>query len=148
LPSSQLDNVERWLIHENFDFKEIKSPENNFHISIKHLGGFGNIVDVFQPKKQANVVVIGTKASLKNNQNARYLKFSQDEKDNFEKKVATFCNSIHAVHKLLSEDGKRKIGVYIVLDKQELFNQESLIDSIMKVTEMGDKTAHFLMKTF
>ena len=54
------DNVERWLIHENYSFKEEKSDESIFKMSIKHVGTFGNNLEIFQPKNQANVMVLGS----------------------------------------------------------------------------------------
>jgi hypothetical protein len=32
------DNVERWVIHEGLAFEEVKNPENNFQILVKHAG--------------------------------------------------------------------------------------------------------------
>ena len=49
----------------------------------------------------------------------RFLKFGEKEKENFEKKITDFCYSIKAINKFFDEDGKKKVGVYIVLDKKE-----------------------------
>lgn len=142
------DSVERWLIHENFKFLEIQNEENNFHIKIKHSGAFGTPIEIFQPKKQANVIVFGGKIPLKNNQNARYLKLNDTEKANFEKKVGDFCYSIQAIHKFLEENGKKIIGVYVVIEDKTKFNQQDVANAIRRVTEMSEKTAQYLMKTF
>jgi hypothetical protein len=142
------DNVERWLIHENYSFKETPSKEDNFKMSIKHVGSFGNMLEIFEPKKQPNVIVIGAKSPLKNNQNARYLKLNKEEQKRFEKKVADFCYSIQAIHKFVNEDGKRMVGVYAVLDKEEQLTQGFFLETLQKVIEMSDKTTQYLMKTF
>ena len=142
------DSVERWLIHENFKFSEIQNEENNFHIEIKHSGAFGTPIEIFQPKKQGNVIVLGGKIPLRNNQNARYLKLNYTEKANFEKKVGDFCYSIQAIHKFLEENGKKIIGVYVVIEDETKFNQQDVANAIRRVTEMSEKTAQYLMKTF
>lgn len=142
------DNVERWLIHENYKFNEEKSDENSFQMSIKHVGSFGNIVEIFQPKTQPNVLVLGSKIPLKNNQNARYLKLSDVEREKFEKKVADFCYNIKAIHRMSEENGKKVVGVFVVLDKEEQFNQHNFLEGLQNVIEMSDKTAQFLIKAF
>ena len=61
------------------------------------------------------------------------------EKAKFEKKVADYCYTIQAVNKNTAEDGKRKIGVYSVLDKEGDVNQQGLFDAIDRVSEMHRK---------
>ena len=142
------DNVERWLIHESHSFESIKNPENSFQILVKHAGPYGIPVEIFEPKSQPGVIVIGAKVIMKNNHIARYLRFNDEEKAKFEKKVADFCNSIQAINRVITEDGKKKVGVFVVLDDKETINQQTIFDAITKVSEMHEKTAHFLMKTF
>jgi hypothetical protein len=142
------DNVERWVIHEGLSFEEVKNPENNFQILVKHAGQYGISVDVFEPKGQPGILVIGAKVVMKNSQIARYLGFSPEEKEKFEKKVADFCYSIQAINKIITEDGKQKVGVYVVLDDKENINQQTMLEAIDKVSEIHEKTSRFLLKTF
>ena len=146
--SNLRDNVERWLIHESHSFEFLKNEENSFHILVKHAGKEGLPVEIFEPKKQPGIVVVGSKVIMKNNQIARFLGFSPEEKKRFENKVADYCYSITAVHRLIEEDGKQKIGVYVILDDKVDINQQSLFEAVNKVTEMHEKTARFLLKTF
>ena len=78
----------------------------------------------------------------------RFLKLNQKEKENFEKKITDFCYSIKAINKFFEEDGVKKVGVYIVLDKKEQLNQPNFMQTMTKILEMSDKTAQFLYKTF
>ena len=142
------DNIERWLIHEGLSFEEVKNTENSFQILVKHVGQYGIPAEIFEPKAQSGILVIGAKVIMKNKQIARYLGFSDEEKEIFEKKVFDFCNSIHAINKIITEDGKQKIGVYLVLDEKENINQQTVFDAMDRVSEMHEKTARFLMKTF
>jgi len=142
------DNVERWLTHEGLSFEEIKNPENSFQILVKHAGQYGIPVEIFEPKAQSGILVIGAKVVMKNNQIARYLGFSNEEKEKFKERVSDYCNSIHAINKIITEDGKQKIGVFVVLDDKENINQQTVFDAMDRVSEMHEKTARFLMKTF
>ncbi len=142
------DSVERWLIHEGLSFEEVKNPENSFQILVKHAGQTGIPIEIFEPKGQPGILVIGAKVIMKNNQIVRYLGFNEQEKENFEKKVADYCYSIHAINKIITEDGKQKIGVYVVLDDKENINQQTVFDAIESVSEKHEKTSRFLLKTF
>ena len=146
--SRMRDNVERWVIHEGLSMEEVKNPENTFQVLIKHAGQSGIPVDVFEPKGQPGILVVGAKVIMKNSQIARYLGFNKEEKEKFEKKVADFCYSIQAINKVITEDGKQKVGVYVVLDDKENINQQTMLEAVDKVSEIHDKTARFLLKTF
>ena len=146
--SKMRDNVERWLTHEGLSFEETKNPENTFQILVKHAGQYGIPEEIFEPKAQPGIIVIGAKVIMKNNQIARYLGFNDEEKGKFEKKVSDFCYSIQAINKIITEDGKQKIGIYVVLDDKENINQQTVFDAMDRVSEMHEKTSRFLMKTF
>ena len=142
------DSVERWVIHEGLSFGEVKNPENNFQILLKHAGPYGIPIDVFEPKKQLGIIVIGAKVIMKNNQIARYLGFNTQEKERFEKKVGDFCYSIQVINKIITEDGKQKVGIYVVMDDKENINQQTMFEAIDSVSEKYDKVSRFLLKTF
>lgn len=146
--SRMRDNIERWMIHEGLSFDEIKNPENSFQILIKHAGQYGIPADIFEPKAQPGILVIGAKVVMKNSQISRYLGFSEDEKEKFEQKVSDFCYSLQAISKMITEDGKQKVGVYVVLDDKENINQQTVFDAIERVSEMHEKASRFLLKTF
>lgn len=142
------NNVERWLIHENYSFKDIKSNEDSFRIRIKDIGSFNIPIEIFEPKAQSNVLVLGGKVFLRNPQTARYNKLTDSEQEKFKNSVKDFCDSIRAIHKIFKEDGKVVIGIYLVLDKIERFTQENVLEALGKVTEMSEKTYQFINKTF
>ncbi len=142
------DSVERWVIHEGLSFEDVKNSDNTFQILVKHAGQYGIPVDVFEPKGQPGILVIGAKVVMKNSQISRYLGFNVEEKEKFEKKVDDFCYSIQAINKVVTEDGKQKIGVYVVLDDKENINQQTMLDAIDSVSEIHEKTSRFLLKTF
>ncbi len=143
-----LDNVERWLIHENYRFKDAKSDENSFCLRIKDVGSFGIPIEIFEPKTQPGVLVLGGKVFFRNPQTARYLKLTEAEQEKFKNSVKNFCDSIQAIHKIFKEDGKVVIGVDVVLDKVKKFTQDVVLNSLDQVIEKSEKTYQFIGKTF
>jgi len=91
-------SVERWLVQEGYSIIETKT-EDNFKIIIKNIDAFSNNLEIFEPKQQDNVLVIGVKIPLKGKQMIRYNQFNQKEKENFDL-------SIKAVKDLLAKAGK------------------------------------------
>jgi hypothetical protein len=142
------DNVERWLIHENYQFTDIKSKDSNFKIIIKNTDGLGNDTEVFEPKNQENIIVIGIKIALKTKQLIRFRELNETEQKQFKQKIDDFCYSIKSIHKFLDENGKKMVGIYIVLDKQEQLNQQFFTKTLQEITEMSEKTNRFLIKGF
>jgi len=142
------DNLERWLIHENYRFKELKEEENRVCVLIKDVGSNQMSVKIFEPLKQPGILVFGGKVIFSNRQTGRYLKLNDAEREKFHSSVKNYCDSIHTIHKIFKEDGKVVVGVYLVLDKVKVFTQDIVVKSIIKLTEMGDKTYRFIAKTF
>ena len=142
------ESVQRWLMHENYSFNEVKTEEDNFKIIITGIGRDSGNLEIFEPKQQSNILVIGVKVQLKTGQMMRFLKLNEKQKENLEKKITDFCYSIKAVNKFFDEDGMKKVGVYIVLDKKEQLNQPNFIATLPKIIEVSEKTAQFLYKSF
>ena len=142
------DSVERWLIHENYPFKEIKSKNNTFKILIKNGDGLGNDIEVFEPEQQQNILVIGVKVSFHHKLIRRFLELNENEQEKIKTKIADYCYSIKAVYKFLDEDGKKKAGVYIILDKPGQLNQPFFLKTLQEITEISEKTNRFLIKAF
>ena len=142
------DSVERWLIHENYPMKKIQSDDDTFKFIIKNGDGLGNNIEIFEPKQQEGILVVGVKVELKTKLITRFLELNETEQEKIKTKIADFCYSIKAIHKFLDEDGKKKVGVYIVLDKQEQLNQPFFMETLQNLIEMSEKTNRFLMKAF
>ena len=140
------DNVERWLVHENYEFQQVKSDDTSFKILIKNSDGLGNDTEVFEPEGQDNILVVWIKLSLKTKLQIRFRELNEIEQENYKKKIDDFCYSIKAVHKFLDEDGKKMVGIFIVLDKQEQLNQPAFFKTLQEITEMSEKTNRFLIK--
>ena len=142
------DSVERWLIHENYSFNLSNTDDTSFKILIKNGDGLGNNIEVFGPNGQENILVIGVKVSFHHKLIRRFLELNETEQEKIKTKIADFCYSIKAVHKFLDENGKKMVGVYIVLDKPEQLNQPFFTKTLQEIIEMSEKTNRFLIKAF
>ena len=142
------DSVERWLIHENYSFKKTESNDSSFKFLINNGDVLGNNIEIFEPSQQENVLVVGVKVEFKTKLIRRFLELNENEQEKIKSKIADFCYSIKAVNKFLDEDGKKKVGVYIILDKQEQLNQPFFMETLQNLTEMSEKTNRFLIKAF
>jgi hypothetical protein len=147
-PNQLQNDVERWLIHENYSFKDVKTNQDSFRFRIKDIGSFNIPIEIFEPKAQPSVLVLSGKVFLRNPQTARYNKLTDLEQEKFKNSVKDFCDSIYAIHKIFKEDGKVVIGVYLVLDKIERFTQENVLEALGKIAEMSEKAYQFINKTF
>jgi len=58
------DSVERWLVQDVHSVTETKT-EDNFKIIIENIDAFSNNLEIFEPKEQTGVLVIGVKIPLK-----------------------------------------------------------------------------------
>ena len=76
------------------------------------------------------------------------MRFTAEKREKIEKKVSDYCNSIQVINKIITEDGKQKVGVYVVMDDKENINQQTMLEAVESVSEKYDKTARFLLKTF
>ncbi len=139
-------NIERWLVHENYDFNELKNDNENFHFIIKNEGSFKIPIDIFQPTSQSDVIVLGGRITLNPGKRAKFLRLSQDEQEKFKGRINDYCYSIQAIVKIFEEEGNMIIGVYLVLDEKTPFTRENILESIPKIIEMNEKTNQFLIK--
>ncbi len=142
------DDIERWLTHKSLTFTENKNDTNSFHFKIKYADEFGMQFEIFEPKRQPGVLVIGAKVTMNNNQNARYLAFSKEEKELFETKITEYCKTIRAINRNTMENGRYRIGIYVVLDKPDDINQQSVFDAMDDASKMHEKVTRFMLKTF
>ena len=142
------DSVERWLTHENYSFNLSNSDDASFKILIKNGDGLGNNIEVFEPTGQESILVICVKVSFHHKLIRRFLELNETEQEKIKTKIADFCYSIKAVHKFLDENGKKMVGVYIVLDKPEQQNQPFFTKTLQEIIEMSEKTNRFLIKAF
>ena len=142
------DSVERWLIHENYSFKKTESNDSSFKFLINNGDGLGNNIEIFEPSQQENVLVVGVKVEFKTKLIRRFLELNENEQEKIKSKIAVFCYSSKPVNKFLDEDWKKKVGVYIILDKQEQLNQPFFMETLQNLTEMSEKTNRFLIKAF
>jgi len=147
-PNRARDDVERWLIQGSHRFASAGTDEDSFRFLIRQEDSLASRIEIFEPKSQPGVLVIGAMCPLKNSQNARYLRLSGAERRNLERRIADYCRSIRAVHRLHEEDGRRTVGVYVVLDRKEQINQAGFAEAVRTAAGLGDMASRYLLRAF
>lgn len=147
--SKAQNDVERWLIHEGLRFRYAKKmPEESFKLIISNPDGRDDGTEVFEPAKQPGVIVVGRKCPYTWSQNARFQNMTQSERDAAEARIEDYCQYLGVVHRFLTEDGLRMVGVYVVLDAENMQNQEGFSDALRAVAEAKDTLKDRLRRTF
>ena len=139
------DDIARWMTHMGLVSEDKADPADTFHIVTRDTG---LVIEIFAPNAQPGVLVVGSKVIAKTSQTWRYLNLSDAEKGIFKKRVSEYAGVIGAVSRSMMEDGKLKVGVYVVFDEGADLNQQVLADAMDRVTEMYAKMSAFLRRMF
>lgn len=147
--SKAQNDVERWLVHEGLRFKYSNTTsEEVFKLVIKNPDGRDDDTEIFEPQKQPGVIVVGKKCPYTWNQNSRFLNMTQTEQDTAEARIVEYCQYLGVVHRFLTENGLRMVGVYAVLDTENRQNQDNFSDALGAVAEAKDRLREHLRRTF
>ena len=122
----------------------MEDPESSFHVLSRRAGTSGIPIDFFEPAGQPGVLVVGAVVTMKNRQTARYLRYTDAEKERFRAQIRAFCDSIRAVCRIMDEAGKQRVGLYVVLDGKERILQGDVFGAVARVSEMHEKATRFL----
>lgn len=141
------NSVERWLVHESLRFRYAKSDTDTFRAVITSPGGPDDGTEVFEPKNQPGVIVIGRKCPLNAGQNARFLAMTGQEQSKVRSRISEYCDSIGAVHRFLEENGLNMVGVYTVIDATERQNQSDFSESLGDTARMAGRLKDHLRRT-
>ncbi len=146
--SKTQDNVERWLVHAEFKFKYATDPSTEmFKIMISSPDSYDEGTEVFEPRNQPGTIVIGKRRMLRSNANKRFFDMTPEEQNLVEQKISSYCDLLEAVHRFFIENGRKGVGVYIVLDPNRGYNQMDFLNSLERIIEMADRLAMYMKKT-
>ena len=143
------NNIERWLVHEGLKFKYQKHDTSaTFKVVISGPPDVQDIdTEVFEPASQQGVIVVGKKCLFSTARNQRFLTLTKSEQQRVQDRISEYCNSIGAVHRFLIDNGRHMVGVYVVIDSQEMQNQSYFSESLKKVATMSDGVKEYMRRT-
>ena len=137
-----LDNVTRWLNHEEYAYGKEKNNDVVFQINLKNFYG----IHVFEPKKQNNILVIGTKIKIPPKIHKLYYEsYSENDKKKLIFNLENHAKNIGAIHRFYQEPDRIKSGVYVILDSHDKLNFSSFKKALQDIIEMGNKMNTFLI---
>lgn len=145
--SQMQNNTERWLVHEGLRFRYEDSDTDQFKVIITGNADARDAgTEIFEPSKQPGIIVIGRKCPFGTEKNIRYSNMTESERQQIMGRISTYCNTIGAVHRFYTINGRRTVGVYIVLDSSNKINQSYFSDSLGQIVEMYDKVNNYLKR--
>jgi len=144
------NRIEKWLKDEKISFSSIFEPNHVFHYTLKEIGPLKMNVEIFQEKNKDELIV-GFMTFLSNDLTFKIYKFSQDEKEDFKRRVDEFLSTLRVDYRtgmrvgyeIISEKGHYG-AKYFVKSKIHDCDQEKLFKILDMVTETGQKSEMFL----
>jgi hypothetical protein len=138
------NRIEKWLDGEKISFSSIFEPNHVFHYMLKEIGPLKMNVEIFQEKNKDELIV-GFMTFLSNDLTFKIYKFSQDEKEEFKRRVDEFLSTLRVDYRtgmrvgyeIISEKG-------FVKSKIHDCDHEKLFEILNMVKETGQKSETFL----
>ena len=146
------ERIKKWLDEEKIPFNEINELNHFFHLSLPNIESQISI-EIFQEKNKDELIV-GFMTFLSNDLTFKIYKFSQDEKEDFKRKIDDFLSSLQVDYRsgmrvgyeLISEKGHYG-AKYFVRTKTHDCDKEKLFDILEMVKNTGKKSEEFLNMT-
>jgi len=144
------NRIEKWLEDEKISFSSIFEPNHVFHYTLKEIGPLKMNVEIFQEKNKDELIV-GFMTFLSNDLTFKIYKFSQDEKEDFKRRVDEFLSTLRVDYRtgmrvgyeIISEKGHYG-AKYFVKSKIHDCDQQKLFEILNMVKETGQKSEMFL----
>jgi hypothetical protein len=144
------NRIEKWLDGEKISFSSIFEPNHVFHYMLKEIGPLKMNVEIFQEKNKDELIV-GFMTFLSNDLTFKIYKFSQDEKEEFKRRVDEFLSTLRVDYRtgmrvgyeIISEKGHYG-AKYFVKSKIHDCDHEKLFEILNMVKETGQKSETFL----
>lgn len=146
------NRIENWLIEKKYSFTQVNEPEDFFHFTLRDVGSFKIIIDVFQ-KKENLYLIVGFMIFLSKELSNKISKFSPEQKQSFKRKVDDFLSTIrvdsrlgYAVgYEIISEN--RNYGAkYFVKSKVNECTKEKFFKILKLVESTSEQSGKFLTK--
>ena len=104
------NKIQDWLTEKKYSFIQIKEPRDFFHFTLREVGPFNILIDIFQ-KKDSPYLIVGFMFFLNKKLSNRIKEFSLKQKEAFKRKVDEFLSTVRV-------DPRRgyRIGYEIVLE--------------------------------
>lgn len=87
------NKIEDWLVEKRYSFTQVNEPADFFHFTLREVGPFKIIIDIFQ-KKDSSHLIVGFMFFLSKKLSNMISNFSPKQKESFKRKLDEFLSTI------------------------------------------------------
>jgi len=145
--------IETWLKEENISYNGLNEPRHVFHLVLEDIGPLKMQIEVFQEKSSLDIIM-GFMTFLSRDLTFRIYKFSQQEKEEFKRKVDEFLSTlrvdyrtgIRVGYEIVSDKGD--FGAkYFIKTKPHGCDREKFLKILEMIKNTGERSDEFLNQT-
>jgi len=148
------NQIETWLLEQNYKFSLINEPNHQFHFILYDVGVLKMTIEVFQEKKPPDLI-LGFMTFLSKELTFKIYKFGEEQKSEFKKKVDIFLSTlrvdyrtgIRQGHEIVSESGIYGAKYFLKTNGEEC-DRKKFLKLLEMVKETGMQVDKFLYQEF
>lgn len=146
------NRIESWLKERKCSFTQINEPADFFHFTLRDMGQYRIIMDIFQ-KKENSYLIIGFMIFLNKELSNVINKFSTKQKESFKKRVDDFLSKIrvdqrigyNVGYEIISENANYG-AKYFVKSKVNDCTKEKFFKMLELAESTAKKSGEFINK--
>ena len=145
--------IEKWLEEENISYNGINEPRHVFHFALEEIGPLKMQIEIFQEKKSQDII-LGFMTFLSKDLTFRIYKFSEEQKEEFKRKVDGFLSTlridyrtgIRVGYEIISDKGDYGTK-YFIKTKAHDCDKEKFLKILEMTKNTGQRSDEFLNQT-
>ena len=145
--------IEKWLDEENISYNGINEPRHVFHFALEEIGPLKMQIEIFQEKKSQDIIM-GFMTFLSRDLTFRIYKFSEEQKEEFKRKVDEFLSTlridyrtgIRVGYEIISDKGDYG-AKYFIKTKAHDCDKEKFLKILEMTKNTGQRSDEFLNQT-
>ena len=145
--------IEKWLEEENILYNGINEPRHVFHFALEEIGPLKMQIEIFQEKKSHDIIM-GFMTFLSRDLTFRIYKFSEEQKEEFKRKVDEFLSTlridyrtgIRVGYEIISDKGDYG-AKYFIKTKAHGCDKEKFLKILEMTKNTGQRSDEFLNQT-
>lgn len=146
------NRIENWLTERKYSFTQVNEPTDFFHFTLRDIGPFKIIIDIFQ-KKENFYLIVGFMVFLSKQLSNTISEFSPEQKKSFKEKIDDFLSTIRTDprlgyrigYEIISENGNYG-AKYFVKSKTSECTKDQFFKILELVESTSKKSGEFLNK--
>ena len=145
--------IEKWLEEENISYNGINEPRHVFHFALEDIGPLKMQIEIFQEKKSQDII-LGFMTFLSKDLTFRIYKFSEEQKEEFKRKVDEFLSTlridyrtgIRVGYEIISDKGDYG-AKYFIKTRAHDCDKEKFLKILEMTKNTGKRSDEFLNQT-